>query len=49
VSAALVAIVLSPFVPAGVPVLAAGLTAVVVGWSRASRALLPDRSVEETG
>lgn len=36
VSAAFVAIVLSPFVPAGVPVLAAGLTAVVVGWSRAA-------------
>jgi predicted branched-subunit amino acid permease len=52
VSAALVAIVLSPFVPAGVPVLAAGLTAVAVGWShasRGSRVSQPDRSVEEAG
>jgi predicted branched-subunit amino acid permease len=46
VSAALVAIVLSPFVPAGVPVLAAGLTAVAVGWGRASRTSSSDRSVE---
>jgi hypothetical protein len=41
--------VLSPFVPAGVPVLAAGLTAVAVGWGRASRTSSSDRSVEEAG
>jgi hypothetical protein len=43
VGAAFVAIVLSPFVPAGVPVLAAGLTAVAVGWGRADRLDRPDR------
>lgn len=49
VSAAFVAIVLSPFVPAGVPVLAAGLTAVAVGWGRASRTSPPDAATEEVG
>ena len=49
VSAAFVAIVLSPFTPAGVPVLAAGLTAVAVGWGRAPREGRPARRVEEAG
>jgi predicted branched-subunit amino acid permease len=39
VAAAFVAIALSPFVPVGVPVLAAGLTAVAAGW-RSGRAEL---------
>ena len=48
-SAAFVAIVLSPFTPAGVPVLAAGLTAVAVGWGRAPREAAAARSGEEAG
>jgi predicted branched-subunit amino acid permease len=47
VGAAFVAIVLSPFVPAGVPVLAAGLTAVAVGWGRADRPDRPEQPLEE--
>jgi predicted branched-subunit amino acid permease len=45
VAAAFVAIVLSPFVPVGVPVLAAGLTAVAAGW-RSGRAELSARRPE---
>jgi predicted branched-subunit amino acid permease len=43
VAAAFVAIILSPLVPAGVPVLAAGLTAVAAGWwgGRAAAAPAP--------
>jgi predicted branched-subunit amino acid permease len=48
-SAAFVALVLSPFTPAGVPVLAAGLTAVAVGWGRAPRGGAPGRTAEEAG
>ena len=42
VAAAFVAIVLSPFVPAGVPVLAAGLAAVVAGCLPLRRQAGPD-------
>jgi predicted branched-subunit amino acid permease len=48
VTSAFVAIVLSPFVPAGVPVLAAGLTAVVTGW-RGGRVEARHPSAEAAG